>query len=149
MAITIVFTYKDDKDTKAQMIINVADAADYVAAADRLQLLLDPLTGAQLVDCHAVIGIPLADGLKTAAAASSAVEEGGKFIWNVAGGFRTAFQLPAINESVLVAATPFVDRDLPVVGALIAGMMTDATGIYGVPVVGLDRAGQAFSKARV
>lgn len=124
-------------------------AAVALAAADTLMAAVGALT-----DCSVVsrsLTYTQIDNAPVAAAPGSRVEEKGVFIFNLANGLKTKFEIPGVKDSILLQSGT-VDRANVLVGAFVTAVTAvDAifAGVDGSDITSLDSAYQRFRGSTV
>lgn len=119
---TIVF--RDASGSVAKLQIHIPFGTLAVAALAAMDALRTALLA--LSDCTVIstsVTYSEVDNAPPAANAGSRVEEKGTFVWRLANGLTTSFQIPAIKDSVLTTSGA-VDRT----NALIIALDTAVTG---------------------
>lgn len=123
MAIGITLSFADEAGKEATMQANVvsgATAADAARAAQRLALLVDPITDAKITGISLTLPASLPAGLKTDPVDGARVGVGAKFNWVTSGNHATRFIVPARIESIIIDGTDVVNIADDDVDALIA-----------------------------
>lgn len=139
MALSIIYTFKDQKDKSSFTEINIpvgTSLANAVIFAQQMALLIDPLINGRIARIGISASVTLPGGLTATAAASSDVEEGALFQFRTAQGFHSSNRIPTFSESLISAGSNAVDTtDTDVAGfitAMTAGINLGGFGGTGV-----------------
>lgn len=141
MAVGIIYTILDAKGQASTSEINLDDAlslAQIVGYAQAVATLINGVTTGVLTRVGVVVSVTLPAGLRVAALSNSDVEEGAKFIFNTASGFRTGFRLPTFDETKIASNSRAVDLEDADVAALVNGIVSGLT-IGGTVVSATDK----------
>jgi hypothetical protein len=144
------YTFLDGSGNKSQVKFNVPFAtlaAAALAAADTLMAALGALSDCVIVSRS--LTYSQVDNAPALPELSSRIEEKGTFIFNLANGLKTRFEVPAIKDTLLTASGA-IDRSTVTVGAFVTAVTAvDAifAGADGSDITSLDSAYQKFRRS--
>jgi hypothetical protein len=135
-ALSLLYSVGDSKGQVSTFEINIPSATPLAAAiafGQALATLVNNVTKGVITRVGVVIAIALPGGVRVAALADSDVEEGAKFQFNTAAGFRTGFRLPTFDESKIASNSRGVDlEDVDVaamVNAIVSGLLAGGSQV--------------------
>jgi len=162
LAISISFTVEDAKGAQSTVQFNVGDGLTQ-ASMEEIALELAPVIKTLMkggikkasacvnLDISSIAGIDTIDP-------DSDVEEGGRFIWNVAGGYAASNRLATFDEAYVLPNTRVIDTTDTDVAAfltlLTTGVTTTDNGLVtftdyrGADIASLDSARESFQRSR-
>ena len=163
MAVSLNILFEDAKGAKSITTFNLPDGLTNLSYSEMGVILVDAvkqlvtgkITGAQIC-----FGIDLSSiaGITDAPASTSDVEEGARFIWNVAGGFTASNRIPTFDEALIVPNSRFVDlldNDIiTFIGAVTGNLTTTDDGPQAVvdyrdaDILNLDSGRESFQRSR-
>ena len=140
MVWTVTYNFKDEKGKTSSTEMNLPDAtsvADVRLFAQQFAVLLNDLTTGALTKVTVSLDVTPSSGVRTVAAAGSDVEEGGRFQFNVTGGFYTHMRVPTFDESKVNAGSSSINLTDADVAAYTTAMATglDLTAAGGSGVI--------------
>ena len=156
MAVSVLFTVRDDKGAKSLVehylpdASTLADASAWIAAAAPV---IDTLIKGVIERAGVCVSVALPGGLRTDPLQDSDVEEGARFIFGSVGGYTTSVRLPTFNEGYLQANSNLVDLADASVQAYVDGIIGTLGGIAatdyrGASVNMLKSAREDFQRSR-
>lgn len=123
--LSILYSVRDSKDQVSTFEINIPTSATLAQAtgfAQAMATLVNAVTTGVLTRVGIVVGVTLPGGIRVAPLTNSDVEEGAKFQFNTAGGYRTGFRLPTFLETLIASNSRAVDLEDADVAALVDAM---------------------------
>lgn len=130
MALSILYSFLDSKGQTSTCEINIPTAttlASATAFAQSVATLLNNVVTGVITRVGIVLSVSLPGGIRTAALANSDVEEGAKFQFNTASGFRTGFRIPTFDETKIASNSRAVDLEDADVAALVNAIVSGLT----------------------
>lgn len=148
----LTYVLVDNSGSRSTVVFHVPFAtlaAVALAAADTLMAALGALS-----DCSVVsrsLTYTQVDNAPVAAAAGSRIEEKGVFVFNLANGLKTRFEVPGVKDSILLQSGT-IDRANILVAAFVTAVTDVGTifaGVDGSDITSLDSAYQRFRGSTV
>lgn len=162
MPIGVSFTVEDGKGAKSTTIIHIPSATALVDAQEfavAVAQMLADLMGGGLVSVGVCYDIDISGLTDNGIAQNSDVEDGARFGWNVAGGFKASNRLGTFLETLYLPGTKQVDLTDPDVIAFVDVMVDGFVPISTLTVLpmdyrdadieALDTALENFTKSRI
>lgn len=121
-SVSVLFTIRDAKGETSQLEVHLPSTlslAQWTGFASQCAVLIDAVIGGAITRVGIVIAVTLPGGIKSAALTNSDVEEGAKFQFATAGGFRTGFRIPTFLETLIASNSRAVDLEDADVAALV------------------------------
>ena len=144
MALEAYFVITDAKGDKSTVVIPfsaIDDLAYIPEAVTGFAELINELTVGAIIEAGMRVPVDVSGRIRTLADASADVQEGARFIFSTAGGFRKSLVLPTVNEAIFVANSASVNLVLSDVAVFIDAMV-DGIGVdIGVTVEPSDSRG--------
>lgn len=112
MAIGVVYSFQDAKGARSTTTINIPSAttlADATEFASAVAQLFANMTTGKLISVGLHFSVDISGLAGNTLGADSDVEEGAKFSWMVAGGYRASNRIPTFDEAKIVSGTKQVD----------------------------------------
>lgn len=156
MAVSVLFTIRDDKGARSLVEIYLPSATTIALAQDFIDDVA-PLIEALITGAIERVGICLSGalpgGLRANPLAGSDVEEGARFIFNSAGGFSTSLRIPTFDEQYVLDNSNLVDTAAGAVTSFVAGMTAglatvQPTDYRSADITSLKSAREDFQRSR-
>jgi len=156
MAVSVLFTIRDEKGARSLVEIYLPSATTIALAQDFVTAVA-PLLEALITGAIERVGIcvsgTLPGGLRASPLANSDVEEGARFIFTSAGGYTTSVRIPTFDDTLILEGTNIVDSDAGAVTSFVAGMTAglatvQPTDYRSADITALKSAREDFQRSR-